>query len=110
MWRHCPGRPAAGHEPSDGGWESQCGPSRRRIRHRYLASEADGTLRAISWRRWSSDFLPVPSGVLATVSSRRIRRLGQLEQTVVDQPFHVLPDGSLLHAVETFAGEGKEQE
>src|SRR6266853_1728728 len=68
-----------------------------------------GTFWAISWRLWSSDFLPVSSGVLATVCPRRIMRVGQLKQTFVDQPLHVLPDGSLLHAVETFAGEGEEQ-
>src|SRR6266436_3788835 len=64
----------------------------------------------MSWRRWSSDFLPVSSGGLAAVLCRRTRcTVGHLEQTAVDQPFYVLPDETLLHAVETFAGEGKEQ-
>src|SRR5713226_4213113 len=70
----------------------------------------NGALWAVSWPRWSSDFLPLSSGVLAVGPSRRIRRIGHLEQTLVDQPFYVLPDGSLLHAVEALAGEGEEQE
>jgi len=70
----------------------------------------NGALWAVSWPRWSSDFLPLSSGALAVGPSRRIRRIGHLEQTLVDQPFYVLPDRPLLHAVETFAGEGEEQE
>src|SRR5262249_57574053 len=82
-----------------------------RTAHRRRAPEVDGTLRAICWPRLSSDFLPVSSGVLAALPCERTRRrVGHLEQTAVDQPFHVLPERPLLHTVETFAGEREEQE
>src|SRR5438552_11287946 len=110
-WLHCPGKPASCREPSVGRWESHCGPSAHRAPHWHRPPEVDGTLWAICWPRWSSDFLPISSGVLAPVLCRRTRhRVGHLEQTAVDQPCRMLPDGPLLHAVETFAGEGEEEE
>src|ERR1700681_3362059 len=91
--------------------ENPCELSPHRTRRRRRARPLGEILWAISWRQWSSDFLPVFSGVLAAVLCRRTRRrVGHLAQAVVDQPLHVLPDGSLLHAVEALAGEGEEQE